>query len=254
MNKYRNYQFYNFKGGVDFKNSPPLIAQSEKEVAWANAHNVELLQNGGIVQMNGTQLFAELPNDEADEIIGGYQGDNNGTKYLVIVTNNGKFYYYNNGQFVLCKDNLTKGIKPNFKVYLNGLFVSNGVDEPFLFMPNSEEKILPVNAITSSGHSIKGNAIEVYKGRIWIADGSTLYYSALGKFNDWVSENDAGSVSNFHNDTSSISALCCYKDALVIHKEDASFLLTGNSPENFSIHPLEGVHKFIKSVKMRKRI
>jgi len=241
MSDFKNYQFYNFKGGLDFKNSAPLISQSENKVAWADAYNVELLENGGIVQMNGSQLFAQLPQNPADEVIGGFEGEHNGNKFLVVVTKNGNFYRYLGGEFILKKAGLTVNAKPNFKVYLNGVFVSNGVDEPFLYVPDAETEILSTNCTTSGGHNIRGKAIEIYKGRVWIADGSTLYYSALGKYNDWTTENDAGSISNFHNDTSPITALCCFKDMLVIHKENASFLLSGNSPENFTIQPFSNL-------------
>jgi len=60
MNNFKDYQFYNFKGGLDLKNSAPLVAQSEKEVAWADGYNIELLENGGITQMGGAQLLAKL--------------------------------------------------------------------------------------------------------------------------------------------------------------------------------------------------
>ena len=241
MSNFSNYQFYNFKGGLDFKNSAPLVEQSEKKSSWADGYNVELLENGGIVQMKGASLVAQLPEDINDEIIGGFEGEQSGNNFLVIMTKNGSFYQYVNNEFVLKKTGLTYNAKPNFKIYLNGVFVSNGIDEPFLFVPNHDPEILPTNCTTLSGHNIRGNAIEVYKGRVWIADGSTLYYSALGKYDDWTSENDAGSMSNFHNDTSPITALCCFKDMLVIHKENSSFLLGGNSPENFVIQPFSNL-------------
>jgi len=241
MSNFKNYQFYNFKGGLDFKNSAPLVEQSEKKSSWVDSYNVELLENGGVVQMKGASLFAQLPEDINDEIIGGFEGEQNGNNFLVVVTKNGNFYQYINNEFILKKSDLTPNAKPNFKIYLNGIFVSNGVDEPFLFVPNSEPEIFPANCTTSGGHSIRGNAIEVYKGRVWIADGSSLYYSALGKYDDWTSENDAGSISNFHNDTSPITALCCFKDMLVIHKENSSFLLSGNSPDNFTIQPFSNL-------------
>ncbi len=239
MTGFKNYQFYNFKGGLDFKNSAPLVGQTEKESFWGDGYNVELLQNGGIVQMNGAQFFARMP--DVDKIIGGFQGEQFGTKFLVVVTENGNFYHYTGGEFVLKKSGLARGVTPNFKVYLNGVFVSNGVDEPFLFIPGNNPEILVANTVTAGGHNIRGVAVEVYKGRVWIADGSTIYYSALGKYNDWTSDNDAGSISNFHNDTSPITALSCYKDVLVIHKEESSFILSGNSPENFTIQPFSNL-------------
>ena len=241
MSQFKNYQFYNFQGGLDCKNSAPLVAQTEKEVAWADGYNVELLKNGGISKMKGSQILCSMPEEISSEITGGFEGEQNGTKFLVVVTDDGNFYQVLGNEFILKKSGLSAGAKPNFKVYLNGVFVSNGIDEPFLFVPGNSPEILSAGCTTSGGHPIRGKAIEVYKGRIWIADGSTLYYSALGKYNDWTSENDAGSISNFHNDTSPITALCCYKDMLVIHKKESSFILSGNSPDNFVIQPFSNL-------------
>jgi len=241
MSKFKNFQFYNFKGGLDYKNSPPLVSQNETASSWADGYNVELLENGGIVKMNGSQLFAQLPDNSDDYIIGGFEGEQNNTKFLVVVTNNGNFYHYSNNSFVLKKSGLTIGAKPIFKTYLNGVLVSNGIDEPFVYVPDDETEIHSCNCTTSGGHNIRGTAVEIYKGRIWIADGSTIYYSALGKYNDWTTAEDSGSISNFHNDTSKITALCCFKDMLVIHKEESSFLLSGNSPDNFTIQPFSNL-------------
>ncbi|MCQ2957374.1 MAG: hypothetical protein MJ180_00565 [Candidatus Gastranaerophilales bacterium] len=241
MSNFKNFQFYNFKGGLDYKNSPPLVSQSETKSSWADGYNVELLEDGGIVKMNGSQLFASLPEGSNDTIIGGFEGEQNGNKFIVVVTNNGNFYQYKNGEFILKKSGLTTGAKPIFKTYLNGVFVSNGIDEPFIFVPNDSPEIHSCNCTTAGGHDIRGIAVEIYKGRIWIADGSTVYYSALGKYDDWSTADDSGSISNFHNDTSKITALCCFKDMLVIHKEESSFFLSGYSPENFTIQPFSNL-------------
>ncbi len=238
MADFSNFQFYNFSGGLDFKHSAPLVSQSEKEVAWADGFNIELLQSGGITRMNGSQLFAAI---EGEKILGGFEGENNGKSFLVVVTASGKFYSYENSGFVLKKSDLTPNQIPNFKVYLNGVFVVNGVDDPFLFVPGNSPEISQANATTTGGTNIRSLALEVYKGRIWMANGSTLYYSALGKFDDWQTQNDAGSISNFHNDTSPITALCNFKDVLVIHKKESSFILSGNSPENFVITPFSNL-------------
>jgi hypothetical protein len=188
--------------------------------------------------MNGSQLFAAI---EGEKILGGFEGENNGKSFLVVVTASGKFYSYENSGFVLKKSDLTPNQIPNFKVYLNGVFVVNGVDDPFLFVPGNSPEISQANATTTGGTNIRSLALEVYKGRIWMANGSTLYYSALGKFDDWQTQNDAGSISNFHNDTSPITALCNFKDVLVIHKKESSFILSGNSPENFVITPFSNL-------------
>ena len=147
MSDFNNYQFYNFQGGLDYKNSAPLVEQSEKRSSWADGYNVELLENGGITKMRGSQLLVQMPQNIRDEIIGGFEGEKNGNKFLVVVTDGGNFYHVSGSTFSLKKSGLTQGAKPNFKVYLNGVFVSNGADEPFFYVPDNSPEILSANAV-----------------------------------------------------------------------------------------------------------
>lgn len=78
----------------------------------------------------------------------------------------------------------------------------------------------------------------VPKGRLWVASGSTLYYSALGKYNDFSTEDDAGYINNFFTNTDSITALKTYKDYLAIYKKDSVALYyLGQAMMIFKITP-----------------
>ena len=59
MADFKNYQFYNFKGGLDFKNSAPLVEQSESKVAWADSYNVEF-NNGTDQAVNAVPNMINL--------------------------------------------------------------------------------------------------------------------------------------------------------------------------------------------------
>lgn len=56
----------------------------------------------------------------------------------------------------------------------------------------------------ASGERVKGEVLTVYRSRVWVASGSTIYYSALGSYTDFTTEDDAGYISDFHTDTSEL--------------------------------------------------
>jgi hypothetical protein len=81
------------------------------------------------------------------------------------------------------------------------------------------------------------SSITEFNNRLFIGAKGTLFYSALGKFDDWTSSEDAGYIADFHNSSASILALKKYGEYLAIHKEGYTFLLTGTSPSDFSVSP-----------------
>lgn len=77
---------------------------------------------------------------------------------------------------------------------------------------------------------IRGLAMNSYRGRIFVGstDG-TLYYSAVGLYNNWDIANDAGGISTFYDDNSDFTALAIYDKYLVLCKRERSYLLNGVS-------------------------
>jgi len=82
---------------------------------------------------------------------------------------------------------------------------------------------------------IRGTYICQYASRLWISSGNTLYYSALGTFDDWSTTHDAGYISNFHSSTAEIVTMKEYSGSLAVYKKYEAFLLTGFDPESFAI-------------------
>lgn len=87
---------------------------------------------------------------------------------------------------------------------------------------------------------IRGLAMNSYRGRIFVGstDG-TLYYSAVGLYNNWDIASDAGAISTFYDDNSDFTALAIYDKYLVLCKRERSYLLNGvasNSAE-WTIEP-----------------
>jgi hypothetical protein len=84
---------------------------------------------------------------------------------------------------------------------------------------------------------VTGSVLAVYRGRVWAAKGSTIYYSALGTYDNFTEPDDAGYISDFHTDTGDITAIKPYRDYLAIYKKNMVYLLTGISPDDFAIIP-----------------
>ena len=74
-----------------------------------------------------------------------------------------------------------------------------------------------------------GKGCIYHAGRLWIWDGSTLYYSGYGNVEDWTST-DSGKMVIDDGDGDEIVGAAIYKESLIIFK----------GPNNGSIHPIYG--------------
>jgi len=227
--------FYNLSGGINQAVSKTALGLAPKKMYWTDAENIEILQNSGIVKQKGNTLLLEVTNQE--KIIG-LHPLKNGTVYnILIATSSGKIYVYNANTQALTQ--LSKTIdgsaRPNFVDFLDGVVVGSKKDALFYINNDSGYTVENCNLVNSSNVSIKADVIAVYKSRVWVGSGATLYYSALGKYNDFTTSGDAGYINNFHADTEDITALKIYKDYLAIYKENSVYLLSGSSADDFSI-------------------
>ena len=229
--------FYNLAGGINQAASKTELGLDNKKLFWADSKNIELLQNSGIIRQKGNALLFQLENEE--EIIALYQLKDGKTFNLLLATKGGKlFVYHTKSQTLIQLSKTIDGLsRISFVDFLDGVIV--GSENDALFYINNDDGYLieDCNLLDSHGVDVKSGVICVYKGRAWVGDGATLYYSALGRYNDFTTAGDAGYINNFYTDTNDITALKTYKDYLAIYKENSVFLLSGSSPEDFKIVP-----------------
>ena len=224
--------YYDLSGGINQASTKTELGLNTKKIYWSDAENIEILQNKGICKQKGNTSFLKLPEDDA--ITGMHELFTDDVYRLIITTISGKLYVYNDFTTELCLvDKTLSGIRPVFTNFLRGTVISTEADSPFYLdlMLNVEDCNLKDN--NEMPIIVKNSA--TYKGRVWFASGSTIYYSALGTYNDFETQNDAGYISDFHTDTSDIMAIKPYKDYLAIYKQNAVYLLSGNSPADFTI-------------------
>ena len=226
--------YYNLSGGINQALTKTELGLDTKKIYWSDSENVEILQNRGICKQNGNTCFLELPVSE--EITGLHELEAHNERILIITTISGKIYVNKNGTTTLTLlEKTLEGKKPVFTNFLDGIFVSSEADCPFYI--KNDFTIVETNAKNINNLTVTSTIITVYKGRVWIADDSVIYYSALGSYTDFTTENDAGYIKDFHTDTADIIALKPYKDYLAIYKKNSVYLLTGTSPEDFAITP-----------------
>lgn len=229
--------FYNLAGGINQSASKTDLGLDTKILYWSDSKNMEILQNSGVVRQKGNTLLLQLA--EVETIIGIHPMKDGTTYNLLIVTKSGKLFIYGtkSSSFTKLDKTIDGTSRVNFTDFLDGVIVSSKTNALFYINNDSGYAIEDCNLKDLSGNAIKADVVGIYGGRVWVGSGATLYYSALGKYNDFTTAKDAGYINNFYTDTNDITALKSYKDYLAIYKENAVYLLSGTSADDFKITP-----------------
>lgn len=229
--------FYNLSGGINQAASKTALGLDTKKMYWADSKNIEILQNSGIIRQNGNTLLFSLNSEE--KIIGIHQLQESSTFDILIATDAGKIYVWGSKSNTLTVVNKTidGSARVNFVDFLDGVVVGSKKDALFYINNDTDYLAESCNLKDAGNNSIKADIMAVFAGRLWVASGSTLYYSALGKYNDFSTTNDAGYINNFYNDTNDITSLKTYKNYLAVYKENSVYLLSGTSNKDFAITP-----------------
>lgn len=225
--------YYNLSGGINQSLTKTELGMDTKKIYWADAENVEILQNRGVVKQKGNSLFLDIE----EEITGLCELSAYDISKMIITTVSGKIYVYDENKLSkTLVDKTLAGKKPEFLNFLNGILIMTESDGLFYIKNNENYEVVDCNLKDLDSNVLVGGTMEIFKGRVWVAKNATIYYSALGTYNDFTTSNDAGYINEFHTDTGSITALKQYKDYLAIYKKDSVYLLTGTSPDDFAIN------------------
>ncbi len=228
--------YFDLSGGINQASTKTELGLNPKVIYWADSKNVEIYNNKGIIKQAGNTLFLELPTKEP--IIAMHEIESDDLYKLVIVTESGKFYVYQNSTSSLkLLDKSLTGKKVKFANFLQGIIIATESDSMFYIKDNENFDIVDCNLKDKSGNVLYPDNICIYRGRVWCAKESTIYYSALGTYNDFTTANDAGYISDFFTDTSNIVGMKNYKDYLAIYKKERVYLLAGSDPSTFEVVP-----------------
>lgn len=225
---------FDLSGGINQGSTKTELGCNTKRIYWTDSENIEIYDNKGIIRQKGNTLIVELPNPEKITGIAEMESDSN--YKLVITTISGKIYIYSevNDSLTLLDKTIT-GKNVIFAQFLRGMLVATESDAMFYIKDNTNFDVEDCNLNDLSGNTLYPDCVTVYKGRVWCAKDSTIYYSALGMYNDFKMEEDAGYINDFHTDTADIIAMNTYKDYLAVYKKERVYLLTGSNPSDFAI-------------------
>ncbi|MCQ2789323.1 MAG: hypothetical protein MJ229_02985 [bacterium] len=226
--------FYNLSGGINTSESKISLGLNTKRLYWTDAENIETLQGNGIVRQNGNILLTRLEEDEKIITIHKMPDEKSN---ILIATSLGNLYLYNNNTNTYQKiDKEISGTsKLNIIDFLDGVVLGSKEDSPFYINNDSDYLVESCNFTDNNNNC--SDIFCSYAGRLWVASGATLYFSALGKYNDFSTAGDAGFINNFHADMYPITGLAIYKEYLAIYKKDSVYLLSGTNETNFRITP-----------------
>ena len=236
-----------FSAGVNLACAPLQLGLDAARTPWAQGLNVEIFNTRGVCRQNGNSLVTTVPQGVSGRAVTSLftftPAANSARRRILYTTSDGSFCEYNmetNAHTVL-KSGLKSDVKCLYCEFLSGVAVCNGADEPFYYKCDPDgisAEICDMKTVAKDGKNpIIATALCAYKSRLWLAAGDTIYFSALGTFDDWETVNDAGFISNFHCDAAPVKALKPYKDYIAIYKRNFVYLLAGNSPDDFVITP-----------------
>ncbi len=226
--------FFDLSGGINQSTTKAELGLNPSKIYWTDSENVELYNNKGIIRQQGNTLIVQLPVSEPIVKLCEMEADDEFS--LVIVTASGKIYICKESDLSLTLVNRTlTGTKPTVVPFMRGVVVATEADNMFYIKNNENYDIVNINAEDISSSPLHPDYIAVHKGRLWCSKGSTVYYSAIGSYTDFTTPDDAGYINDFHTDTADIVSMCSYKDYLAIYKHDRVYLLSGSSPEDFSV-------------------
>ncbi|MFI3301308.1 MAG: hypothetical protein R3Y28_07815 [Candidatus Gastranaerophilales bacterium] len=227
---------YNLSGGINTSLTKTELGLDTSKLYWSDSKNIEIYSNRGITKQKGNQLFYDLGNDEA--ITGLNEMNGQDRSKLLITTISGKMYVYDDVSNNLSElEQTLTGTDPRFVNFLNGTVVTTESDGLFYVKEDSElgYEVVDCELKDYYEETVTGCVLGVYNGRIFAATGSTIYYAALGSYNDFTTDGDAGYIRDFHTDTDDITALKPYKDYLAIYKRHKVYLLSGVTEDDFTI-------------------
>lgn len=226
--------YYNLSGGINQSLTKTELGLDTKRMYWTDSKNIELLKDNGLKRQRGNAVYCSLPVKE--EITGLHEFSYKDSYKLVITTVSGKVYVYNDYDKSITVISLVlKGKKPVFKNFLNGFLIMTEADKMFYIKNDDSYTVVDCKLKSLSGADLTGGLITTYRGRVWVAKDSAIYYSALGTYDNFTEEKDAGYINDFHTNTDVITGIAEYKDYLAIYKKNQVYLLSGTSPDDFAI-------------------
>ncbi len=226
----KTVDFFDLTGGIDARPSYDEVKEKAKATFWNDATNV-VLDGQLIKRCNGCTNILNGLLPTSVKIVGIAEYKFGDSPLLMINTDEGKLYLFNQvlNKLIEKHSSLSNASKYYYTEYNNKLVVCNGHDETFLYDAASDSI---VKTGISSAKGVNGSLAAAYAGRLFIAEGSDIYWSALGNSTDWITENDAGYALDIDEP---ITGMISTNEYIVVWTVNSVYLFTGTEPANFQI-------------------
>ena len=111
--------YFDLSGGINLNSTKTELGTHRGQMPWADAKNIEIYLNKGLIKQKGNTLLFELPVSEP--ITGMHEFEYNDVYKLVVTTQSGKIYIYSeeNEQLILLNKTLN-GTNVKFACFLHG--------------------------------------------------------------------------------------------------------------------------------------
>ena len=199
--------------GIDNSNDPASIDANQSP----DSLNTILDSIGAIEpRMGYTKLLTTKLSAPSNNGIAFYKSD--GTKYLVYRQGQYLYKYDNAGGSTQVGGPFVSSVQDDLDVYQDVLYGVDGTDSYQYNGTTSASLLTPSGVFTSPQY------LRVHKNRIWIAQGSTIYFSDAGQPTSYP----VGNFININsNDSQVITGVEVLLDALVVFKTDSIWVITG---------------------------
>lgn len=231
------YDVLSFSGGMNSRSSEVFIARDsrfsmQKDQARLISNLVRtqsglLITRPGRVKLNSSAV-APAAGDAVVRSIFELR-PTNGNDSILINIGNGVFKW-NGASFVSQGTVATNNLRMLWAQFKDKALGINGTDT----MVTYDGTTLG----TVAGAPVDGAAIASHRNRVWILRGRTLSYSALGDETDWTTPNNAGSVPVPTTKGKGGTGLISLWDRLIVFTQNQVFQLSGTSPADFAIEPI----------------
>ncbi len=240
-----DFAFNDFSSGTNLLATPLSMNDNTKSLEWAESENVELSGLNGIQKMLGNETNITLPHP-TDRVLALCELRRNNDKYLSFVYSDSTQAYFCiadgiEDDFTVVKSGLEKTATYHIIPYNKGVIVSNGKRNSFVYQKDEKPEIITCR--TFEAYGIYPIATCVFKGRIYAftdnaKHNGVLYCSAVGQPDKWSTADGGGYWAQISGSDSPMRGLHPYGEALALHRDNSTVLLTGSSIDPNGADPI----------------
>lgn len=222
-------------GGLDSRFGYQEEQDSPNMLFFSELKNITI-DTGLIKRVNGD--LALLSTGTGSKIVGISTFEVENTQYLVF-NSNGKFNIFNgNDSYTTKKSGLDIFAPCTYAQFVQRIFVTNGVDEIFGYDPLTDSLVV-TNFSAQQSRPMVGQFCVSFANRLWVAQGTAIYYSDLGNPTEWRnipgSQIFGGVIDNFMGNTDTITGLFNFGAYVGIQTTTHIYMLAGTDQTNFTI-------------------